>query len=240
MPEFVWEGKTRSGDVRTGEVKAQSVEEVNQILRSSQINPTRVKRKAREINIKLPGSSKAPGKNLVIFTRQFATMIDAGMPLVQCLELLGNAEPHAGFKASIAEVRADIEGGMSLADSMAKHPKTFTPLYTSLIAAGEVAGILDTVMSRLAGQLEKSAKLKRKVKGAFTYPTIVLVISIAVVIILLYKVIPTFSKMFEEMTQGSGAARADGRGRRDLGVRAVEHPLYPRRLRAALRARQLP
>ena len=201
MPVFVWEGKTRGGDARSGEMNATSQKEVTNRLRQQQISPSKIAKKRGEglSSIKIPGLGGVPAKNLVIFTRQFATMIDAGLPLVQCLELLGNAEPHKAFKGHIAAVRKDIEAGSTLSDAMAKHPAAFDHLYVSLVAAGEKAGILDTVMTRLAMQLEKSAKLKRKVKGAFTYPTIVFVIAVLVVIVLLYKVIPTFAAMFESM-----------------------------------------
>ena len=200
MATFVWEGKTRTGEFRTGEMSATTQDEVTQRLRGQDIAPSKIKRKGK--GFKMPGGGGVPSKTIVIFTRQFATMIDAGLPLVQCLELLGNAEPHKGFKATLADVRKDIESGSTLADAMAKHPGTFNNLYCSLIAAGEVAGILDTVMNRLATQLEKSMKLTRKVRGAFTYPTIVLTISLVVVLILLYKVIPTFAQMFESMGGG--------------------------------------
>lgn len=201
MPVFVWEGKTRAGDIRTGEMNANNQEEVSNRLRQQEINPSKISKKRGEglASFKIPGLGGVPAKNLVVFTRQFATMIDAGLPLVQCLELLGNAEPHKVFQKTIQSVRKDIESGATLADSMAKHPGAFDHLYVSLVAAGEIAGILDTVMNRLALQLEKSAQLKRKVKGAFTYPTIVLVIAFLVVLVLLYKVIPTFAEMFESM-----------------------------------------
>lgn len=199
MATFVWEGKTRTGEFRTGEMTATTQDEVTQRLRGQDIAPSKIKRKTK--GIKMPGGG-VPAKTIVIFTRQFATMIDAGLPLVQCLELLGNAEPHKGFKATLFEIRKEIESGSTLADAMSKHPATFNNLYCSLIAAGEVAGILDTVMNRLATQLEKSMKLARKVRGAFTYPTIVLSISVVVVLILLYKVIPTFAQMFESMGGG--------------------------------------
>lgn len=203
MPTFVWEGRTSSGEVQNGEMRAATKEEVKNRLRQQQIMSPSIKKKSAGFKFKLPGGG-VPAKSLVIFTRQFATMIDAGLPLVQCLDLLGNAEPHKGFQRVISAVKRDIESGATLADSMAKHPATFDNLYTSLVAAGEVAGILDTVMNRLAMQLEKSAKLRRKVKGAFTYPTIVMVIAFFVVLMLLYKVIPTFAKMFSSM--GGGAA----------------------------------
>ena len=199
MPVFSWTGTNSDGEHRGGEMNAASKEEVQQKLRAQQITVNSVKPKAgKGLNIKLPGG-KVPAKNLVIFTRQFATMIDAGLPLVQCLELLGNAEPHKKFQGIILSIRKDIESGATLADSMAKHPSAFDTLYCSLVAAGELAGILDTVFNRLAMQLEKAAKLKRKVKGAFTYPVAVTVIAFFVVIIMLYKVIPSFAKMFSSM-----------------------------------------
>ena len=203
MPVFVWEGTTQAGDAKKGEMKATSSDEVERRLRQQAISPSRVKAKRKALKIEIPGLGGVPGKKLVVFTRQFATMIDAGLPLVQCLELLGNAEDHKQFQQTISVVRKDIESGSTLADSMAKHPKTFNSLYTSLVAAGEVAGILDTVMNRLASQLEKTMRLKRKVKSAFTYPTIVLVIAVFVVLILLVKVIPVFQNMFETMADGA-------------------------------------
>lgn len=202
MPVFVWEGTNRSGEARKGQMNASNAEEVEQRLRQQEINVSKVKKKAsKSFNFK--GASRVPQDNLVIFTRQFATMIDAGLPLVQCLELLGANEPHKGFQRIIAEIRKDIESGSTLSDSMAKHPGAFDNLYVSLVAAGEVAGILDTVMNRLAMQIEKSQKLRRRIKGAFTYPTIVVVIAIVILIGMLYKIIPTFAAMFADM--GGGA-----------------------------------
>ena len=204
MPVFVWEGTTQEGDQRTGEMNATNADEVSERLKQQAIAPGKIKKKkSAGKGFKIPFLGGVPSKNLVIFTRQFATMIDAGLPLVQCLELLGNAEPHKNFQKIIFAVRKDIESGATLADSMAKHPEAFDHLYVSLVAAGEVAGILDTVMNRLAMQLEKAAQLRRKVRSAFTYPTIVLVIAFFVVLVLLYKVIPTFAKMFESMADGA-------------------------------------
>ena len=202
MPVFVWEGTTQGGDDRSGEMEADSREEVQRRLRQQQINPSKIKKKARSFDISIPGLGGVPTKSLVVFTRQFATMIDAGLPLVQCLELLGGAEPHKGFKQIIEEVKDDIEAGSTLADALSKHPQAFDDLYVSLVEAGEVGGILDTILNRLAVQLEKSMKLKRKVRGAFTYPIIVLLIAFGVVTVLLYKVIPTFENMFADMGGG--------------------------------------
>jgi type IV pilus assembly protein PilC len=203
MPVFVWEGKTRSGDVKKGEMRAQSTDEVGQRLRQQDISVSKIKKKAdKDSGLAGMFAPKVPLKSLVVFTRQFATMIDAGLPIVQCLELLGGAEPHKGFKKMIDQVRSDVESGATLAESMRKHPGGFDNLYCALVAAGEEAGILDTVMNRLAVEIEKSQKLRRKIRSAFSYPTIVLVIAFAVVVLLLYKVIPTFTSMFGEMGGG--------------------------------------
>ncbi len=208
MPIFVWEGKNRAGDVRKGEMNATSADEVTQRLRGQDISASKIRKKREGKGFSM-GGSRVPTKNLVIFTRQFSTMIDAGLPLVQCLDILGGAEPNKNFQRIIAAVKSDIESGSTLADSMAKHPGAFNNLYTSLVAAGEMAGILDTVMSRLAQQIEKSEKLKSRIKSAFTYPIIVFVIAIVIVIGMLYKVIPTFAAMFADM--GGGALPAPTR-----------------------------
>lgn len=200
MPVFAWKGTTVAGEVKSGEMKATSPQEVQERLRRQDINPSRIKEKREAGGLKIGGG--VPLKSLVVFTRQFATMIDAGLPLVQCLELLGNGEPHAGFKRILASVRADIESGATLADAMSKHPRAFDALYVNLVAAGEAAGILDTIMNRLATQIEKAAQLRRKIRSAFSYPTIVMVIAVLVVFALLYKVIPTFQAMFADMGGG--------------------------------------
>jgi len=135
---------------------------------------------------------KITTKDLVIFTRQFATMIDAGLPLVQCLKILGDQQENPNFKTIINEVRSDVEQGSTFADALSKHPKPFDSLFCNLVAAGEIGGILDTIMNRLAAYLEKADKLARKVKGAMVYPATVTVVAIAVVVLLLVKVIPTF------------------------------------------------
>lgn len=200
MPVYVWEGKTRGGDVRNGEMNATDADEVGQRLRAQDISPSKIRKKGGGLNFNFGG--KVPLKSLVVFTRQFATMIDAGLPIVQCLDLLGGAEPHKKFRSMIQNVQNDVESGSTLAEAMAKHPGAFDNLYIALVAAGEEAGILDTVMNRLAIEIEKAQKLRRKIRSAFSYPTIVLVIAFAVVILLLYKVIPTFTAMFDEMGGG--------------------------------------
>ncbi len=200
MTTFTWQGTAQNGEVRKGTMDAADQAEVDRRLRSQNIDPELIKKKGMSFNF--GGKVRVPTNTLVIFTRQFATMIDAGLPIVQCLELLGGAEPHAKFKAVIAQIKDELESGSTLSDAMRKHPGVFDNLYTALVNAGEEAGILDTVMNRLAIEIEKSQKLKRKVKGAFTYPIIVLVVALLVVIGLLYKVIPTFTAMFSEMGGG--------------------------------------
>jgi len=201
MPVFVWEGTARSGERRKGEMNATSSDEVGQRLRAQDIDVAKIRKKGTKLNMGI-FAARVPLKSLVVFTRQFATMIDAGLPIVQCLDLLGGAEPHKGFRATILAIKADVESGQTLAETMRKHPTAFDGLYCALVSAGEEAGILDTVMNRLAIEIEKSQKLRRKIRSAFSYPIIVLVIATLVVILLLYKVIPTFTSMFAEMGGG--------------------------------------
>lgn len=201
MATFAWTGRTRTGEEASGEMIAQTEAEVINKLRSQNIQPSKVKKKAAEL--KLPsfglGGGGVSTKELVVFTRQFATMIDAGLPLVQCLEILGNAEPNKRFQRIIFEVKSDVEQGSTFAAALNRHPLVFDELYVNLVAAGEVGGILDSILNRLAIYIEKAVKLARKVKGAFTYPTAILVVAIGVVALLLWKVIPTFQQMFQEM-----------------------------------------
>jgi type IV pilus assembly protein PilC len=198
MPTFAYSGRTRSGQTVTGERVAESMDAAVAALRRDQINVTRIDpSKARaEAKVKVGGKS-VPAKNLAIFTRQFSVMIDAGLPLVQCLDILGKQEPNKHFSAVILKVREDVEAGAALADSMKKHPKTFDNLYSNMIAAGEAGGILDTILKRLAVYIEKNVKLKSEVKSAMIYPIAVITIAILVVAAILWKVIPTFAAMFE-------------------------------------------
>jgi type IV pilus assembly protein PilC len=199
MPVYTWKGKTRQGTVATGVMEAANQEAVMAQLRGQMLTPMTVKAKSKDISEYL-GFLKQPikTKDLVIFTRQFATMIDAGLPLVQCLKILGDQNENPTFKKIIEEVRSDVEQGSTFADALAKHPKPFDDLFCNLVAAGEVGGILDTILNRLAVYLEKADKLARKVKGAMVYPSTVLVVAIGVVVLLLVKVIPTFEKMFSD------------------------------------------
>jgi type IV pilus assembly protein PilC len=199
MPIYIWKGRTRQGTIKKGEVEAVNEAAVMAQLRAQMLLPVSVKEKSRDVSEFLTFlKPKIRIKDLVIFTRQFATMIDAGLPLVQCLDILGNQQANATFRVIIKEIKADVEQGSTFADALRKHPKPFDALYTNLVAAGEVGGILDTILNRLAVYLEKADALRRKVKGAMVYPTTVLVVAVGVVILMLVKIIPTFERMFKD------------------------------------------
>ena len=199
MATFTYTGRTRSGEVVKGERIADTVEGAVSALRREQILVTRIdasKSKAgAPVKTGRKGKSVA-AKNLAIFTRQFSVMIDAGLPLVQCLEILGGQEEDKNFAGVIMQTRADVEGGASLADAMRKHPKAFDALYVNMVAAGEAGGILDTILKRLAVYIEKNVKLKGQVKSAMMYPIAVITIAVVIVALILWKVIPTFAAMF--------------------------------------------
>ena len=204
MPTFAYSGRTRAGQTVSGERVADTTDAAIAALRREQIMVTRIdaaKAAKAEAKPKPPKSKSVPSKNLAIFTRQFSVMIDAGLPLVQCLDILGKQEPHKHFSAAILKVREDVESGAALADAMKKHPKTFDALYSNMIAAGEAGGILDTILKRLAVYIEKNVKLKGDVKSAMIYPIAVITIAAIVVAAILWKVIPTFASLF----QGLGA-----------------------------------
>jgi type IV pilus assembly protein PilC len=195
VPAYVWKGKTRDGKVVSGERVADNKETVMQLLRRDQILVSSVKEKGRELALPKLGGG-IPSKDLAIFTRQFSVMIDAGLPLVQCLEILGSQQENKTFAKVLQQTRMDVEGGASLADAMRKHPKAFDDLFTNMIAAGEAGGILDTILKRLATYIEKNVKLKAQVKGAMVYPIAVIGIAGIVISVILWKVIPTFAAMF--------------------------------------------
>ena len=203
MPVFAWEARTRAGEMRKGAMEALEEAEVMNRLKGQGLTPSKVKKKAKEIQIKLPFMDGVSERDVVIFTRQFATMIDAGLPIVQCLDILGNQSDSKNFSRVLLDVKAHVEQGGTLSEAMKKHPKAFTDLYANLIAAGEAGGILDTILSRLAGYMEKAAKLKSQVKGAMVYPIGILCVAIIVIILLLWKVIPVFENMFKDF--GGGA-----------------------------------
>jgi type IV pilus assembly protein PilC len=199
MPTFAFVGRTRAGENIAGERVADTMDAVVALLRREQVLVTKVtpvKAKADATPKKGKLGKGVPPKNLAIFTRQFSVMIDAGLPLVQCLDILGNQEDDRNFAATILQTRADVENGESLADAMRKHPRTFDPLFSNMIAAGEAGGILDTILKRLATYIEKAVKLKGQVKAAMVYPIAVVVIAGLVVGVILWKVIPTFASLF--------------------------------------------
>src|SRR5688572_17156740 len=195
MPTFEWKGRGRNGQDQTGSLVADSKEAVIAMMRRQQVVVTAVKEKGKEIALPKFGG-KVPPQLIAIFTRQFSVMIDAGLPLVQCLEILGSQQEHKAFKRSLITIRSDVESGSSLADAMRKHPKTFNDLYTNMVAAGEAGGILDTILQRLAAYIEKAVKLNSQVKSAMIYPVAVISIAIIVVTIILWKVIPVFAALF--------------------------------------------
>jgi type IV pilus assembly protein PilC len=201
MATFAYSGRTRAGQIVSGERIAETLEAATAALRREQILVTRItaakaaKAEGKKEKAGVVGK-KAKAKNLAVFTRQFSVMIDAGLPLVQCLDILGTQEEDKNFAAVILQTRTDVESGASLADAMRKHPKTFDPLFTNMIAAGEAGGILDTILKRLATYIEKAVKLAGQVKSAMVYPIAVLVIAGGVVGVILWKVIPTFAALF--------------------------------------------
>ncbi|MEQ1907825.1 MAG: type II secretion system F family protein [Vicinamibacterales bacterium] len=204
MATFAYSGRTRSGQTVSGERAADTMEAAVAALRREQVMVTKItpaKGKASAPVKAGKTGKRASAKSLAVFTRQFSVMIDAGLPLVQCLDILGSQESDKNFAAVILQTRTDVEGGQSLADAMRKHPKTFDPLFTNMVAAGEAGGILDTILKRLATYIEKAVKLKGQVKSAMIYPVAVIVIAALVVGVILWKVIPTFAQLF----QGLGA-----------------------------------
>jgi type IV pilus assembly protein PilC len=187
----------------TGQMEASTPQALAAQLREQRIMATSVREKPEPVRLRIPGfGGKVKDKDLTVFTRQIATMINAGLPLVQSLEVLASQQPNKQFKRILTKIREDVEGGSTFAASLKQHPTVFTPLYMSMVEAGEAGGFLDTVLNRLAGYIEKSMALRRKVKGAMIYPATIITVAVAVVIFLLIFVIPTFKTLFE----GFGAA----------------------------------
>src|SRR5437867_7498294 len=195
MPTFEWKGRGRTGE-QTGVLVADSKDAVINSLRRQQIVVTAVKEKGKELAFPKFGG-KVPQQMVAIFTRQFSVMIDAGLPLVQCLEILGGQQENKNFKRALIQIRQDVESGSNLADSMRKHPKIFNDLFTNMVAAGEAGGILDTILQRLSTYIEKAVKLNSQVKSAMIYPVAVISIACIVVMIILWKVIPVFAALFK-------------------------------------------
>jgi type IV pilus assembly protein PilC len=206
MPVYKWQGVSPKGETLKGEMEATSREAVIIRLRSQRIQPQpariREKGKGLDYEISLPSlGSPVKARDVVIFTRQFATMIDAGLPIVQCLQILAAQTDSPAFRKVISAIKDDVESGTTLAEGIRKHPKVFSDLYTSMVQAGEIGGILDTILVRLANYLEKAAKLKSKIKGAMIYPSCIVAAAILVTAVLLIWVIPVFAEVFQSFGQ---------------------------------------
>ncbi len=200
MAEFAWEARARGGELRKGVMEAENENAVNTRLRQQQLNPVKVKQRRKPMNIQF-GSGVAV-KDLVTFTRLFSTMIDAGLPLVQCLDILASQQPNKIFAGVLRDVKESVEQGMNFSDSLRRHPRVFDEFFVNLVQAGEVGGILDTIMSRLSVALEKRQKLARQVRGAMVYPSVIIVIAGVVLTVMLTFVIPAFEAMFAEFGGG--------------------------------------
>ena len=201
MPKFAYVGKTGAGEVKKGKIEASNQKAARAQLRKMNINPTTLKKAGGgDISIPMPAflKPKVTTKDLVLFTRQFATMIDSGLPLVQCLDIQAKQAANPTFREELSAIKESVESGNTFADALKRFPATFDDLYRNMIAAGEVGGILDTILNRLAVYLEKADKLKRQIKGALMYPLITVVVALVVVTILLLKVVPTFETMFAD------------------------------------------
>jgi type IV pilus assembly protein PilC len=202
MPIYKWEGKTTKGTIKKGEMEAPNEPALRIHLRQQNIIPTKISVKGKEIQISFPFlKPKVKQRSIAIFTRQLATMIDAGLPLVQSLEILASQQENKTFKEIIRQIREDVEGGSTFAGALKKHPATFNELYTNLVVAGEEGGILDNILTRLANYIEKAEALKKKVKSALIYPSTIVGVAIIVVMILMIFVIPVFETMFKQAGQ---------------------------------------
>lgn len=206
MPVFVWEGRTAQGKVLKGEMEATNQIAVFSLLRSQRIRPiparVRVKGRGLDREITIPGfGEKVKPRDVMVFTRQFATMIDAGLPIVQSLDILSQQTENKTFRSTIRAIKQDVEGGLTLTDALGKHPKVFDELYVSMVAAGEMGGVLNAILNRVALFIEKATKLKKKVKGAMIYPCSIIGVAVIVVTILLIYVIPVFAELYGSMGQ---------------------------------------
>ena len=199
MPVYQWVGKNRKDEVQKGEIEAVSEEAVTAQLTRQRITPTKVKQKSKDLfeNVTFL-QPKVKERDVILFARQFSTMIDAGLPIIQCLDILYSQQGNATFKKMLKEIKESVEGGATLAEALKKFPKQFDSLFVNMIAAGEAGGILDGILRRLAAYMEKTAKLKAQVKGAMTYPIVTLIIAVVVLAVILVFVIPVFEEMFAD------------------------------------------
>jgi len=198
MAKFTWEARTKAGALQKGVMEASNEAMVEVQLKKYGFTNISIKEQKAGFKLGFGGGGKVDTKDLVVFTRQFATMIDSGLPLVQCLEILASQQQNSSFKSALNNIKESVEGGSTFADALGKHPKIFDQLYVNLIAAGEVGGILDTILNRLAAYIEKALKLKKQVKGAMVYPATIISIAVVVIGVILVFVIPTFAKMFAD------------------------------------------
>lgn len=199
METFIWTGRTRDGKKQRGEVIAKSKDDVISTLRKQSILVTSVKTRAKKLSLNIPFfQAKVKDKDMAVFTRQFATMIDAGLPLIQCLDILAKQTENKAFASAINEIRQDVESGSTYSESLKKHPKIFNDLYVNMVDAGEVGGILDTILARLSKYIEKNIRLKSQIRAALVYPLTIVAVAIIVIVVLLVWVIPIFAKMFTE------------------------------------------
>jgi type IV pilus assembly protein PilC len=199
MPVYLWTGKNRSDVTQKGEIEAVSEEAVKAQLIRQRITPTKIKKKPKDLfeNVAFL-QPKIKENDVIIFARQFSTMIDAGLPIIQCLDILYTQQDNVTFKKMLKEIKESVEGGATLAEALKKFPKQFDDLFVNMIAAGEAGGILDAILRRLAAYMEKAARLKAQVKGAMTYPIVTLIIAVIVLAVILVFVIPVFQEMFAD------------------------------------------
>jgi type IV pilus assembly protein PilC len=199
MPVYLWEGRNKSNMVQKGELDAPNEEAVRVHLGRARITVSKIKKKPKDLfeNVAFL-QPPVKEKDVILFARQFSTMIDAGLPIIQCLDILHSQQENKTFKVMLKEIKESVESGATLADSLKKYPKQFDDLFVNMIAAGEAGGILDTILRRLAAYMEKAAKLKSQVKGAMTYPVVTMVIAVIVVAVILVFVIPVFQEMFAD------------------------------------------
>lgn len=195
---FIWKGRSPNGEILAGEYVTDNKQELVNYLRKRKIIITSLKQKSKNIDIPMPWANKISTKDLGVFTRQFATMINAGLPMVQCLDILASQLEKESFKKVVTTVTQDVEGGTTLAEALGKHPKVFSALYVNMVEAGEAGGILDLILGRLAVYLEKAEALARKVKSAMMYPAVVFFVAIGASVFMLMFIIPTFAKMFTD------------------------------------------
>jgi type IV pilus assembly protein PilC len=198
MPVYLWVGKNRNGEVQKGEIDLANEDAVRNHLTKLRIAPTKIKKKPKDLfeNVAFL-QPPVKEKDIIIFSRQFSTMIDAGLPIIQCLDILYSQQENKTFRNMLKDIKESVEGGQTLAEALRKYPNHFDDLYVNMVAAGEAGGILDTILRRLSGYMEKAAKLKSQVKGAMVYPIITIIVAVLVVGIILVFVIPVFEEMFE-------------------------------------------